>query len=76
MDVFNDIKLKKRYVYVVMMIKDKKKIVVEILGDKFFLNCFEFWNEDIFNSMKKFFGNEFCYIFFDFCFIRLNYIIV
>ncbi|XP_066025694.1 cofilin/actin-depolymerizing factor homolog [Pocillopora verrucosa] len=73
MDAFNDIKLKKRHAYVVMMIKDKKKIVVETLGDKLPLNCSESRNEDIFNSMKKSFGNEPRYILFDFCFTRPNH---
>ena len=73
MDAYNDIKLKKRHAYVVMMIKDKKKIVVETLGDKLPQNCSESRNEDIFNSMKKSFGNEPRYILFDFCFTRPNH---
>lgn len=71
-DAFNDIKLKRRHAYVVMMIKDKKKIVVESLGDKLPQNCSQSRNEDIFNAMKKAFGNEPRYILFDFCFTRSN----
>ncbi|PFX32789.1 Cofilin/actin-depolymerizing factor-like [Stylophora pistillata] len=71
-EAFNDIKLKKRHAYVVMMIKDKKKIVVESLGDKLPLNCSQSRNEDIFKGMKKAFGNEPRYILFDFCFTRPN----
>lgn len=72
-EAFTDIKLKKRHAYVVMMIKDKKKIVVESLGDKLPLNCSQSRNEDIFNGMKKAFGNEPRYILFDFCFTRPNH---
>lgn len=71
-DAFNDTKLKRRHAYVVMMIKDKKKIVVERLGDKLPQNCTQSKNEDIFNDMKKKFGNEPRYILFDFCFTRAN----
>ena len=71
-DVFNDTKLKKRHAYVVMKIKDKKKIVVDRLGDKLPQNCTEARNEEIFNEMKKKFGNEPRYILFDFCFTRAN----
>ncbi|KAL9954906.1 hypothetical protein ACROYT_G042492 [Oculina patagonica] len=71
-DAFNDIKLKKRHAYVVMMIKDKKKIIVERLGDKLPQHCTQSKNEDIFNDMKKKFGNEPRYILFDFCFTRVN----
>ena len=71
-DAFNDIKLKKRHAYVVMMIKDNKKIIVERLGDKLPQNCTQSKNEDIFNEMKKAFGKEPRYILFDFCFTRSN----
>ena len=56
----------------VMMIKDKKKIVVECFGDKLPHNCTQSKNEDIFNDMKKKFGKEPRYILFDFCFTRAN----
>lgn len=71
-DAFNDIKLKKRHAYVVMMIKDNKKIIVERLGDKLPPNCSQSKNEDIFNEMKRAFGMEPRYILFDFCFTRSN----
>ena len=72
MEAFDEIKLKKRHAYVVMMIKDNKKIVVERLGDKLPTNCTQCKNEEIFNDMKKAFGSEPRYILFDFCFNRAN----
>lgn len=71
-DAFSDIKLKKRHAYVVMMIKDNQRIVVEKLGDKLPSNCTQCKNEDIFNDMKKTFGMEPRYILFDFCYTRSN----
>ncbi|XP_020607097.1 cofilin-like [Orbicella faveolata] len=71
-DAFNDTKLKKRHAYVVMKIRDKKKIVVDRLGDKLPQNCTQSRNEDIFNDMKRKFGNEPRYILFDFCYTRPN----
>lgn len=72
LEAFDEIKLKKRHAYVVMMIKDNKKIVVERLGDKLPQNCSQKKNEEIFNDMKKAFGEEPRYILFDFCFNRAN----
>ena len=72
LEAFDEIKLKKRHAYVVMMIKDNKKIVVERLGDKLPQNCSQNKNEEIFNEMKKAFGAEPRYILFDFCFNRAN----
>ena len=60
------------YAYVVMMIKDKKEIVVESLGDKLPQDCTQSKNEDIFNEMKEKIGNEPRYILFDFRFTRAN----
>lgn len=71
-EAYNEIKIKKRHAYVVMMIKDNKKIVVERLGDKLPVNCTESQNAEIFNEMKKGFGMEPRYIIFDFCFTRTN----
>ncbi|XP_078349760.1 uncharacterized protein LOC144634615 [Oculina patagonica] len=49
---FNEMKLKKKYGYIIMSIKDKKEVVIEEIGDKFPEDCTPKENEEAYNKLK------------------------
>lgn len=49
---FNEMKLEKKYGYIIMSIKDKKEVVIEEIGDKFPKDCTPKENEEVYNKLK------------------------
>lgn len=56
---FNDMKLKKKYSYVIMSVKDNKEVVIEEIGEPFPNDCTQRENEEVFNRLReKFLDDE------------------
>ena len=50
---FNDMKINKKYGYVIMAIRHQKEVVIEESGEPFPADCTQRENEEVFNKLRK-----------------------